>query len=108
MYKFVAEIKNRAAGYICGQPGNKLISVGPWASADPAVNPIQLLKCLSLQTGESDLRVGILERNKNAADLMRSLKSFEEGIHSWRMAMGKSDTLGINDNLLAIGSGAKG
>ena len=105
---FVAEIDDRITGYICAQPGNGLIAVGPWASADHAVNPLDLLKSLSIQTGESDLRIGVLESNKNAAEIMGSLKSFKENMYSWRMVLGDSDRLGIDDRLFAVGSGAKG
>ncbi len=107
-YFFVAEIDDRIAGYILAEPGNGLISAGPWAAADPSVNPLDLLKSLCTETKENDLRIGLLESNTKAAELMRSLQGFQEGMYSWRMVLGDSDRLGKHDGLFAVGSGAKG
>jgi len=107
-YFHVAEIDNRITGYISAQPGNGLIAVGPWALTGKSLSPVSLLESLATEVSDQELRIGVLESNSEAADLMRSLDSFKEQSYCWRMVQGISDTLGTSSSLFAVGSGAKG
>lgn len=107
-YFHVVEIDNHITGYISAQPGNGLISAGPWALTGNSLSPIKLLESLASEVGDQELIIGILESNSETVDLMRSLDSFKEEVYCWRMVQGESDTLGKSNSLYAIGSGAKG
>jgi predicted GNAT family N-acyltransferase len=104
----VAEVDNRIAGYITAHQGNGLIAVGPWAVTGESIPAAALLESLAAETGDSEMRVGVLESNRRASDLMRSAGTFNEQTYSWRMVLGDSDSLGVHNDLFAIGSGAKG
>jgi hypothetical protein len=107
-YFFVAESDSEINGYITAKPGNGLFSVGPWALTGESLSPITLLESLASAIGDHELRIGVLESNTQAAELMRSLDSFNEQTYCWRMVQGESDILGQNGSLFAVGSGAKG
>jgi len=111
----VAERQGEITGWIMARPGDGVLAVGPWAvlASDVAV---PLLEHLASEHGTEALRVGVLEKNAEAARLLRSWPGLQEGIHSWRMVRGPSDPLagdhqgrlGEHPALYAIGSGAKG
>lgn len=107
-YFFVAESDSQINGYITAKPGNRVFSVGPWVLTGESLSSITLLENLTSAIGDHELRIGVLESNTQAAELMRSLDSFKEQTYCWRMVRGESDTLGQNDSLFAVGSGAKG
>jgi len=107
-YCFVIKSDNTIRGYIMGRPGTNVISVGPIAVLTEDVNPIGLLEALALEAGKQTLRIGVLESNKKAVQLFRSIKTLKEGVPSWRMVLGQMETLGQNEKLYAIGSAAKG
>ncbi len=104
----VAEVKGEICGYIQAQPGNGVLSVGPWAVINRAISPLVLLKSLSHHVGDVTMRIGVLEANTDAVELMRSVSSFEEREYSWRMVLGQSENLGTSKSLYATGSAAKG
>ncbi len=56
----------------------------------------------------SDVEFAFECTNSEAAELMRSISTFEETEYCWRTALGSSDKLGTNNNVYAIGSAAKG
>jgi predicted N-acetyltransferase YhbS len=102
------ETDKHVAGFIMGQPGRGVVTVGPWLINDPTRNPLDLIRGVALKTGNTRLRLAILETNTGAAALCRSLNTFEETEPSWRMAMGSEDNLGMSARLLALGSPSKG
>ena len=104
----VARVNEEICGYILAQPGNGILSVGPWAVINEALHPLTLLKSLSHQVGGIALRIGVLETSTEAVKLMRSVSTFEEREYSWRMVLGRSDKLGTSGKLYATGSAAKG
>ena len=104
----VSENKDGIIGYIMARPGLDVISVGPWVMLESGENPGRLLTGLSFETGEKNLRIGVLESNKNAIKIIRSLHTFEEKEYCWRMVYGPNENLGRDEKLLAIGSAAKG
>lgn len=111
----VAERGGEIRGWIMARPGDGLLAVGPWAALAPE-EAAPLLEQLAGEHGTEALRVGVLERNADAARLLRSWPGMQEGIHSWRMVRRGAETagdgvqglLGEHPALYAIGSGAKG
>lgn len=105
---FLLERGHQIRGYITAQPGNDVISVGPWASRDSVHEAGMLLKHLAYSVKDIPLRIGVLEANSDAVELITSFHSLDEKEACWRMAMGSSDRLGMSNDLYAIGAPAKG
>ncbi|MFH1998420.1 MAG: GNAT family N-acetyltransferase [Planctomycetota bacterium] len=101
-------IKDRISGFIMGQPGKGVVSIGPWLVSDKIRQPLDLLESMAVETGDTPLRIGVLETNGQALSLIRSLEGFTEMEPSWRMVLGEEGELGISEQLMAIGSAAKG
>ena len=101
-------VAGEVAGYIMGQPGAGVVSVGPWVVADEVEHPLDLLESLAEEVGEDRLRIGVLESNASAVALLRSLPELTETEPSWRMVLGPDAGLGAAPQLFAIGSAAKG
>lgn len=99
---------NRVAGYIMGQPGIGVISVGPWVVTALAESSVDLLESIALEAGDSRLRIGVLESNVDAVKQLRSMSNLEETMPSFRMIYGQTTQVGISSQLYAIGSAAKG
>lgn len=105
---FVAESRKGIDGFIMARPGAGVLSVGPWAARGADEDAVSLLETMASASAGVPLRVGILEKNERATRIARSAECFEEREASWRMALGKGGLLGTHDDLLAIGSAAKG
>jgi len=101
-------VAGEVAGYVLGQPGAGVVSVGPWLVGDQVDRPLDLLECLAVDVGRDRLRIGVLESNASAVTLMRSLPELTETEPSWRMVLGPDAGLGAAQQLFAIGSAAKG
>jgi len=99
---------NRVVGFVMGQPGHGVVTVGPWLVQQGPADPCDLLHSLGLQAGETRLRMGVLESNTEVIELIRSLGSLTETEPSWRMVLGRDTRSGSSSRLLAIGSPAKG
>jgi hypothetical protein len=95
-------------GYAMARPGNGVLTVGPWVAPTADSTALNLLKAVAHESCGALLRIGVLESNPAAVDLIRSTATFEEGEPSWRMVLGPDVGLGQNDRVLAIGSPAKG
>ncbi|MCX6833915.1 MAG: GNAT family N-acetyltransferase [candidate division Zixibacteria bacterium] len=100
--------KGSIRGYIMGQPGHGVVTVGPWYVQDKSADPLSLLRAVADTASPVRLRVGVLERNVAATSLMRSLTTFAETESSWRMVLGPDIGLGVSPQLFAVGSPAKG
>jgi GNAT superfamily N-acetyltransferase len=98
----------RVTGFILGRKGEGWVSAGPWVISEGAKNPTELLKSFALQAGDLPISLGVLECNRQACDLVRSLGFVERTDSPWRMALGDSADLGISPKCLAVGSAAKG
>lgn len=99
---------NRVVGFVMGQPGHGVVTVGPWLVQQGPANPCDLLHSLGLKVAGAHLRVGVLESNTEAIELIRSLGSLTETEPSWRMVLGPDIGLGDSSRLFAVGSPAKG
>jgi ribosomal protein S18 acetylase RimI-like enzyme len=95
-------------GYVMGQPGHGVVTVGPWYVRDDLVDPLSLLRAIALNAPEAKLRVGVLESSEYPVSLMRSMHSFTETEPSWRMVLGPDIGLGASERLYAVGSPATG
>ena len=96
-------------GYAMGRPGTGLVSVGPFACTEMAVDPLDLIRGLASGTDGGDLRFGVLESFERAVALFRGSRAFREENPCWRMAYGPyEEPGGASAGLFAIGSGAKG
>ena len=104
----VVKSNGNILGYVFGKRSNGLVSIGPWAQIDPSIRPESLLEVIAYELNNINFRIGVLDSNQNAVKVLRKLTKLSEGEFSWRMVLGTDDNLGISDNLLAIGSGAKG
>lgn len=95
-------------GFIMGQPGHEVVSVGPWVMRDHDGRPIDLLEGLAAETGDDVLRLGVLSSNSRAVGALQSVRGLGEAVPSWRMVHGIDGKLGGSEQLYAIGSAAKG
>jgi ribosomal protein S18 acetylase RimI-like enzyme len=98
----------KLAGFILGRRGEGRAAAGPWVIAQEARAPLRLLESLARQVGEVSFGVGILETNRRAAELIRSLGFAEREDSPWRMALGPSGDLGASPLCLAVGTAATG
>ncbi len=104
---FVAEEGRQVLGYIMARPGDGVITVGPWGAL-PGLPAGVLLERLALAVPGATLRIGALDSNPRAIELLRSLPGLHEDTPCWRMAFGPQETLGGSGWLYAIGSPATG
>jgi GNAT superfamily N-acetyltransferase len=95
-------------GYILGRSGESWVSAGPWVVKENAENPVDLLMALALDAGDRAISIGILETNRQACDMVRSVGFQERTDSPWRMAMGSTSDLGASPKCYAVGSAAKG
>lgn len=105
---FVSESEGLLTGYVMGRPGVGVLSAGPWISRGPEREAVALLAALGAQSGGTPLRLGVLESSARAVEIIRSCGEFEEQTPSWRMVWGRDTRLGEHEDVLAIGSAAKG
>jgi ribosomal protein S18 acetylase RimI-like enzyme len=104
---FVAEEGRQVLGYIMAHPADGVVNVGPWAAL-PGLPARLLLERLALAVPGAGLRIGALDSNPRAIDLLRSLPGLQEDTPCWRMALGPQETLGSSGWLYATGSPAAG
>ncbi len=105
----LVEMKNELlVGYIMGQPGHGVVSVGPWLVTDSSPDPLGLLRALAEACGNQRLRIGVLESNRAATALLRSQSALTETEPSIRMVLGPDCGLGASAQLYAIGAPSKG
>lgn len=107
-YCLVLEKNNTICGYIMARPGQNLITVGPWVITDNSAEADILFQTLAAQTGDQQWRIGVLESNQPAVELLRANQAFQEQTPCWRMVSGPDDIVGKPEQLFANGSGAKG
>lgn len=98
----------RLSGFLLGRRGQGVVSAGPWLSPDGVESPGEMLVALLEVTPGLRAQVGVLERNERAVSVIRSLGFEEKPAPPWRMVLGPSERLGMSNDLLAIGSAAKG
>ncbi|MCD6249144.1 MAG: GNAT family N-acetyltransferase [candidate division Zixibacteria bacterium] len=95
-------------GYIMGQSGHDIVSVGPWLADTSTCDPIDLLQDLACHAKDVNLRIGVLETNSEAVARLRAIETFEETQPCRRMVLGPKNDLGRSNRLWALSSGAAG
>ena len=105
---YVLENKNCMTGFIFAKRSRDFISIGPWWMQPDIQSLEALLTHLVLKDQDIPLRIGVLETNMKAVELLRSLNLKESADPPWRMVLGPKGNLGMSDRLYAIGSAAKG
>jgi ribosomal protein S18 acetylase RimI-like enzyme len=98
----------KLTGYILGRRGEGWAAAGPWVIAQEARAPLRLLESLARQVGDVSISVGVLETNRRAVELIRSLGSAVRQDSPWRMALGPSGDLGASPLCFAVGAAATG
>jgi ribosomal protein S18 acetylase RimI-like enzyme len=104
----VMVIEGQLAGFILGRRGEGWASAGPWVVSEEATKPGRLLEAFAYEVGDVSISVGILDINREALELVRSLGFVERLDSPWRMARGDSSDLGASSRCYAVGSAAKG
>ncbi|MBN1266127.1 MAG: GNAT family N-acetyltransferase [Anaerolineales bacterium] len=102
---FVYRTGGRINGFLMASK-NRIISVGPWVQEHSSDDPALLLALAAAIRGER-LRLGVLESNKQAADMLIALGLELDLDSPWRMVLGQRG-LGEAHTCLAIGSAASG
>ncbi len=90
------------------QPGDGVVSIGPWLIVDKTATLIDLLESVAAETEGEELSIGTLELNAHAARELRAVDGLVETDYSWRMVLGPNTRLGVSDQLYAIGGASKG
>ena len=105
---FVAIEDGKILGYMLANPGEGVLSVGPWAALPVLEHPLALLEHLALAVPDVRLRIGVLESNQPAVTPLSVMPGLFESEPSWRMVRGDDKGPGLSECLYAIGSPAKG
>lgn len=100
----VLEMNGRIRAYIMARKAEGVLAVGPWVVTSNADCPADLLESIANEAMSGKLLVEVLETNRAAVDLLRTLGFVESPELTWRMALGKRCNVGLSDSLFAIGS----
>lgn len=95
-------------GYLFAKNNNNVISVGPWVILDPNIKATSMLEVIAYELGNVNFRIGVLESNRSAINILKALEKMNEGDYSVRMVLGENSLLGMNESIYGIGSAAKG
>jgi ribosomal protein S18 acetylase RimI-like enzyme len=98
----------KLCGFILGRRGEGWAAAGPWVMAHTDRDALCLLAGLADAAGAVSIGVGVLESNRIAVELMRSLGFTLREDSPWRMALGPSSDLGASPQCFAVGTAAKG
>lgn len=104
----VATEGNRLTGYILGRRRADLMAVGPWVAVPGGADASRLLESLAGECPGLPIVLGVLETNKDAVDLVRSMGLNPFPAPPWRMTLGQSPGPGGSPQCLAIASSAVG
>ncbi|MFW9960673.1 MAG: GNAT family N-acetyltransferase [Candidatus Thorarchaeota archaeon] len=88
-------------GYIMGSTTLNSVRIGPWAMKEPTTSAESLLLGLGTAVTGDILKIGVLERNKKALDILYRY-GFKERSFSWRMIYGEDTEATLSNNLYAI------
>jgi ribosomal protein S18 acetylase RimI-like enzyme len=105
---WIMKIKSDMVGYIFARKTKECLSIGPWWNRGDIENPESLLEHLMQNAQNGPLRIGVLESNTKAVQILQSTGLKESSDSSLRMVLGPKGNLGMSNQLYAIGSAAKG
>jgi predicted N-acetyltransferase YhbS len=100
-YAKVLEDNGEIQGFIMGSTREGALRVGPWVIRNHHQYANQLLLSLARATAERLLKVGVLETNQGALDILYE-QGFAEVSFSLRMVWGEDTKATISDGLYAI------
>jgi len=100
--------EGKLTGFILGRRGEGWAAAGPWVITQEARAPLRLLESLACQVGDVTISVGVLDPNRRAVELVRSLGFAVRQDSPWRMALGPSSDLGASSLCFAVGTAATG
>jgi ribosomal protein S18 acetylase RimI-like enzyme len=103
----VLEIDGKIQGYIMGSKNDKSVRVGPWAMSKRYQQADQLLLGLAQSASKNPLKVGVLDKNRDALQILHR-HGFNEVSFSWRMLWGEDTEATLSDGLYAIYSPDRG
>ncbi|MCX6025194.1 MAG: hypothetical protein NTY23_02865 [Chloroflexi bacterium] len=98
----------RPTGYLFARLGRGVAAAGPWYARDPQAASPALLGALAEAANGLPLAVGVLEANRRAAEVALEGGLREQPDPPSRMRAGTDVTPSAQDQLLGIGSPAKG
>lgn len=103
----VLEIEGEVVGYIMGSERERSIRIGPWVMIHHSNRTEELLSAFATETNGQLLKIGILESNTKAMQLLQR-HNFVQTSYSWRMLRGPDGDWTLSDHLYAICSPARG
>jgi ribosomal protein S18 acetylase RimI-like enzyme len=106
-YCKVLEIDDEIQGFIMGSKRDSSIRIGPWVMNSHTPRSEDLLLAFAERSSGNPLKIGVLESNKEAINLLWK-HGFRETSHSWRMLYGENTEATLSDHLYAICCPARG
>ena len=103
----VLEIDGYIEGYIMGSERRGFIRIGPWVMNTHSERAEALLQDFSSECEGMPLRMGVLENNEGALQILQKHGFAQKGF-SWRMIRGVRGSWTFSDHLYAIHSAARG
>ncbi len=104
----VLSLDDQIVGFITGRYSVNGIRIGPWITPPDLENPGALLLSLATEVLHDPLYLGVLETNRKAVKLCRSLGLELKDIPPVHMVWGENTGLGQSPYCFTIGSPAKG
>ncbi|TFG30336.1 GNAT family N-acetyltransferase [Candidatus Thorarchaeota archaeon] len=106
-YCKILEIDEEIQGFIMGSRGTSSTRIGPWVMNNHSPISENLLLALAESGSGSPLKIGVLETNNEALNILRK-HGFRETSYSWRMLYGENTEATLSDHLYAICCPARG
>jgi ribosomal protein S18 acetylase RimI-like enzyme len=102
------ESQGRIDGFVLARQGRTCVSVGPLVLSPAASDAACLLGALASETGDAELRLGVLDVNPPAIAMLEAFGLERNPASPWRMLLGDASLPGDPSLAFAIGSPAKG
>lgn len=106
-YCKVLEFEDEIQGFIMGSKRESSIRIGPWVMNGHIQRSEDLLLAFAENSTEYPLKLGVLESNNEALNILRR-HGFRETSYSWRMLYGENTKATMSNHLYAICSPARG
>jgi ribosomal protein S18 acetylase RimI-like enzyme len=94
-------------GYMMGSESGEFTRIGPWVVTGGTEVAESLLRSFAASAGDCLLKIGVLENNSKALDLLHR-HGFAQTSFSWRMSTTSDDEWTCSQHLYAICSPARG
>lgn len=105
---YVLQCENELQGFIMGTYSNQgALRIGPWVMTNNSSSAEQLLGAITAGPSVELLKIGVLETNTTALDILKRY-GFKETSFSWRMLYGNETLASLSNHLYAIGGPDRG